>query len=110
MKNKDTELARRFTAATLQWGGWSTCIGVFVYGATQFDPNHGVFAPQWVSFTFIFSMGVAIAGTLVRSRMRLTQTIIGVFQAGQQSERDRAVREDAEGIPPHGSRTRDRSN
>lgn len=95
MRNgRDTEPLRRIVAAVFQWGGWITCIGVFVYATSQFDPNHGNFAPQWVSFTFIFSIGVAIAGTLVRSRMRLTQTILSAFRAGAASERSRREDED----------------
>lgn len=85
---KDTEPVRRIIALVLQWGGWISCIGIFAYATTYFDPNHGHFAPQWVGFGFILSMGIGIAGTLVRSRMRLTQTIVDAFKAGQQNERD----------------------
>lgn len=89
MKNRDTEPTRRLMASVLQWAAWATVVGVFVYATSQFDPNRGNFAPQWVGFTFIFAIGVAITATLVRSRMRLTQTILSVFRAGQRSERDR---------------------
>ena len=90
MTRFDTEPIRRGTAVFLQWGGWLCTIGVFIYATLEFDPNHGDFAPQWVPFAFILSMGIAIAGTLVRSRMRLTDTIIKAFRAGAKSERERA--------------------
>lgn len=98
----DTEPARRALSAFFQWGGWATAVGVFVYATSQFDPNHGNFAPQWVGFTFIFSIGLGIAGTLVRSRMRLTKTILEVFRAGtlvrQEQEANAAARESSASI------------
>lgn len=80
---RDTEPTRRLVAVLLQWGGWLSTIGFGLYTVVAYDPNHGNFAPQWVTFVWIFSMGVAIAGTLVRSRMRLTSTILSAFKAGQ---------------------------
>lgn len=102
MKRFDTEPARRGTAIVLQWGGWLTTIGVFIYATLEFDPNHGNFAPQWVPFAFILSMGIAIAGTLVRSRMRLTDTIMNAFKAGAriraEQEANQAARESSASI------------
>lgn len=84
----DTEPARRIVAAVLQWGGWATCVGVFVYATVDFDPNHGDFAPQWVGFAFILSMGVGIAASIVRSRMRLTKAVITAFTAGLAAQKE----------------------
>jgi hypothetical protein len=89
MQNRmDTEPLRRIVATVLQWGGWLTNIALFVYATLEFDPNHGHFAPQWVGFGFIFSMGVGVAATLVKSRMRLSRSILGAFKEGRKSSRD----------------------
>jgi hypothetical protein len=90
---RDTEPARRVMASVCQWGGWLSTVGFGLYAVVEFDPNHGHFAPQWVTFVWIFSMGVAIAGTLVRSRMRLTKTILSAFSAGQAAARGAAADE-----------------
>lgn len=85
MTNRDTEPIRRMSAATLQWAGWLTCVGLGTWSIVAFDPNHGHFAPQWLGLTFIFALGVAIAASVVRSRMRMTKAILGAFKAGQES-------------------------
>jgi hypothetical protein len=90
----DTEALRRVAASVIMWGGWGGCIGLGTWAIVEFDPNHGDFAPQWVGLGFILLMGVAIAGTLARSRMRLTHAILTAFRAGVDSaneETDRRV-------------------
>lgn len=77
-----TETFRRIAAVIFMVGGWVTAGAVFAYATLHFDPSKGQFAPQWVGFAFIGSMCVAIAGTSVRSRHRLTDTIVAAFQAG----------------------------
>ncbi|MEV6496924.1 hypothetical protein [Streptomyces prunicolor] len=50
------------------------------------------FAPQWVSFSFIFLLGVAIASTTAGLRMRITDTIVSAFRAGMDAaEEQRAA-------------------
>lgn len=83
---RDSEPLRRIGASILQWGGWLSTLGFGLYSVIEFDPNHGNFAPQWLTFVWIVSMGLAIAGTLVRSRMRLTKTILHAFKAGSEAE------------------------
>lgn len=78
----NSESFRRAGALFFQWAGWGYAFGVFFFATFNYDPNHGDFAPQWVGFTFIGSLCVGIAGTLVRSRMRLTDTIVTAFTAG----------------------------
>jgi hypothetical protein len=82
MKPTTKESGRRVCAACAMWGGWLGSIGVFTYASLSFDPDHGDFAPQWVGFAFIMLIGVAIAGSSARARMRLTDTIVGAFKAG----------------------------
>lgn len=77
------EKVRRPLALLFQWGGWLGCLGIGVWATNTYDPNKGQFAPPWVSFTFIFLMGIAIGGTTARSRMRLTDAIVHAFKAGQ---------------------------
>jgi hypothetical protein len=84
-----TEKVRRFGAALAMWGGWLGALGFFTYGTLSFDPNHMHFAPQWVSFAFIGLIGVAIAGSTARSRMRLSDTIVKTFEAGFKASEDR---------------------
>lgn len=95
------EPIRRLSASVFQWGGWMGALGVFVFASVSYDPAHGKFAPQWVGLTFIGLMGLAIAGSVARSRMRLSDTIVDALRAGMLSERAREKRErearDAEG-------------
>lgn len=86
----DNETARRVLASSAMWGGWSVAGVVFAWATFVFNPNQGHFAPQWVGFTFIGALCVAIAGTLVRSRMRLQDTITKAFEIGLMSARVRS--------------------
>lgn len=100
-KRIDTEPIRRVLAGVAQWGGWAASVGLLVY-SIQFHPEKGDFAPQWVGLTFVMCIGVAIAGTLVRSRMRLTNTIMAAFRAGAslraKQEANAAARESSQSI------------
>ena len=84
----DTEPFRRVAASVLQWVAWATSAGVFIYATVKFDPDHGHFAPQWVPFAFIMSIGVGVSATLVRSRFRLTRAILGAFTQGREAARE----------------------
>lgn len=85
----ETERLRRAAALILMWTGWLGALAVFAYATENFDPNHGNFAPQWVGFAFIGCIGVAIAGSTARSRMRLSDTIVAAFKAGFDASEDR---------------------
>jgi hypothetical protein len=61
------EHIRRFLASLAQWVGW---FGAFTVGSTV-----------------IICLFVGIVGTLVRSRMRLSQTILAAFRAGVEIQR-----------------------
>lgn len=87
MNRFDTEPIRRVGASLLQWGGWAASIGLGIY-SIQFHPEKGEFAPQWVGLAFVFAIGLAITGSLVRSRMRLSHTILSAFKAGRSAQRD----------------------
>jgi hypothetical protein len=76
------ERYRRAFAALTQWLGWAGAIGLYVWSITQYNPSKGDFAPQWVGSTFIACLFVGIVGTMVRSRMRLSDTILAAFKAG----------------------------
>jgi hypothetical protein len=86
MKSDGT--VRKWAAFTAMWGGWLTAIGMGIYSVAEFDPHMGNFAPQWVSFTFIGSIGVAIAGGSAVSRIKLAETIVAAFKAGFASAAD----------------------
>lgn len=76
------ERARRATAALAQWLGWGGAIGLYVWSITTYNPSEGRFAPQWVGSTFIGCLFVGIVGTMIRSRHRLSDTILAAFKAG----------------------------
>lgn len=76
------ESFRRTFSLCLMWGGWTYAAFIFTWGILEYNPSQGHFAPQWVSFSFTASLVLAIAGTLVRSRMRLQDTVIAAFQIG----------------------------
>lgn len=86
------EPLRRAGAVAAQWGGWAGAFGVYLWSVIQYESVAE--RPQWVGSTFIISLFVAIVGTLVRSRMRLTQTIIDAFKAGVEVQRIRDQRND----------------
>lgn len=77
------EIVRRPLAFAFQWGGWLGCLGLGFWATITYDPNKGQFAPPWVGYLFIGLIGIAMAGTTARSRMRLTDAIIHAFQAGR---------------------------
>lgn len=81
------ERYRRLVALVLQWGGWLYAIFILVWATTQYDPAEGRFAPQWVGLSFILSIGIAIAGTTARSRMRLSDTIVDAFRTGMEAQK-----------------------
>jgi hypothetical protein len=82
------ERVRRPLALVFQWGGWLGCLGVGIWATDNYDPHKGQFAPQWVGFLFIALIGIAMAGTTARSRMRLTDAIVHAFQAGRLTARE----------------------
>lgn len=81
------ERLRRATAFVAQWGGWLAAISLYIWSTTQYQTVQE--RPPWIGSAFIFCLFVAIVGTLVRSRMRLTQTILAAFQAGVEVQRIR---------------------
>lgn len=86
VKDKSGELmsegARRCVACGAMWLGWLGGLGMFIHAVFSYDPSEGRFAPQWVSFSFFLLLFIAVAGTLVRSRMRLSDTIIAALKTG----------------------------
>jgi len=93
----DPESVRRVGADVLQWGGWGGAVFLLVWGTMNYDPSKGEFAPQWVSFTFILCIGLAIAGTTVKARMRLSDTIIAAMKMGFQISEDSRKEDDGDG-------------
>lgn len=78
---------RRAVANIAMWGGWAGAIALGVWSITSYNPEQGQFAPQWVGLTFILLIGIAIAGTSVTSRIKLSRTIVDAFKAGFESAR-----------------------
>lgn len=87
------ERTRRAVASALQWGGWGGSLFLLIWGTINYDPAEGKFAPAWLSLGFIFLIGVAIAGTTARSRMRITDTIVQAFEAGYDASEDRRAQD-----------------
>jgi hypothetical protein len=77
------ESVRRPLASIFQWGGWLGSLAICIWATVEYNPAKGQFAPQWVGFLFIALIGVAMAGTTARSRMRLTDAIVHAFRAGR---------------------------
>ena len=79
---RPSDKLRSVSAAVAMWAGWIYAGGIISYALIAFDTGQGKFAPQWTALSFIFSLAIAMAGTLVRSRRRFTNIIIRTFQAG----------------------------
>lgn len=82
MKYHLPEEIRQLIAVLAQWGGWMGAMALGIYSSLTYDPTHGRFAPAWVNLAFIFLVGVALGGTAAMARIRMTRTLIHVFQAG----------------------------
>jgi hypothetical protein len=78
-----TEERRRTATLILMWGGWiGAGIVTLLRLGTVNDRRDGVMlGPEWGSVIVLLT-GIGVAATLARSRMRLTQIITGVFEAG----------------------------
>lgn len=85
------ERYRRAVASWLQWIGWVGSLALIFHATVAFDPNHGDFPPAWYGPTVILLVGVAIAATTARSRMRLTDTIRGAFETGLKAAEEAAA-------------------
>lgn len=86
------EATRRRIASLFQWFGWWGSLSLGLWAVHHFDPSEGHFAPQWVGLGYIFLVGVAIAASNARSRMKLSDTISQAFSAGMDAH-EQIVRE-----------------
>lgn len=84
MEKAFAEPTRRATALALLWFGWISTI-VLVTLRT-----FGVLSQQWGSLV-VFTVAVAVAASITRSRMRLRDTIIETFQVGLDAGEERAT-------------------
>lgn len=84
---------RRKATLGLAWAGWVGTGVLVILRATELVPM------AWGSVA-ILTIGVAIAASLARSRMRLTDTIVGVFEVGVNAANDEreALREEVRTI------------
>lgn len=80
------ETLRRRVSGLLQILGWWGSLGLGLWAAFSFNPAKGHFAPQWVGFGYIGLLGIAIAATHVRSRMRLQAAILKAFETGMRAQ------------------------
>lgn len=76
---------RIITALAVTWGAVAAALGVFAYSTLEFDPNAGHFAPPWVSFIFIASVGVAIIAANIAGRLKMTDAVLRAFEVGFKS-------------------------
>lgn len=76
---------RRAAAVITAWCAVAVALGMFAYSTVAFDPNAGHFAPPWVSFVFIASVGVAIISANIAGRLQLTDVVIRAFETGFKS-------------------------
>lgn len=84
-------VARRFLARAAVWGGMISSLGFGIYATVAFDPEHGRFAPQWLSLIFIYLGLVGVIGGVSASRMKLGDTLADIgtaaFKAGVEAGR-----------------------
>lgn len=80
-----SETTRRKVASIVQWLGWWGALALGFWAVQHYNPAEGHFAPQWVSLGYIFLVGVAIAASNARSRMKLSDTIAKAFAAGMEA-------------------------
>lgn len=83
----DGEKFKRAATAFIAWGSWLAVALVFLYATVNYNPNKGEFAPQWVGFTFIALIGVAIAAGNALGRHKLSDTMLKVYRAGVETAR-----------------------
>lgn len=89
MKEILTEERRCALALIAQWVGWFGAITLHIWVTIAYG-----MMPDWTTFPLIFLIGVAVTGTLVRSRMRLTKTIVQTFNAGLRLQAERYQEEE----------------
>jgi hypothetical protein len=84
---------RRKASLVLAYGGWLSSGVIVMLRAVEVVPT------AWGS-TALLTIGVAIAASLARSRMRLTDTIVGVFEAGVRTadEERQALRREVQAV------------
>lgn len=87
-----SENTRRRVAATLAHGGWWGALLLTGMHVSTLGPD----TPRSFGVVIVLFIGVAIAASLARSRMRLTDTITAVFQTGLEVSRQdvRALRDE----------------
>jgi energy-converting hydrogenase Eha subunit B len=85
VKDYIPEGTRRILASVAQWGGWLGSFGVFAWATLTIDPGTAPRVKLLTVLVVIILVGVAVAGTTVRSRMRLSETIVHAFKVGMES-------------------------
>lgn len=78
----------RIWAYTAMWGGWLGLIGIATYSTLTYDPAKGQFAPPWITWGALILLGLAIAGTSLVSRLKLSDAIVEAFKTGMQAARN----------------------
>jgi hypothetical protein len=73
---------RRIALVVIAVGGWLGALGIAVWAVANFNPQHGRFAPQWVTLSIIILMGSAIAAGVAAGRMNSVRALTKVFNAG----------------------------
>jgi hypothetical protein len=76
------ETVRRVALWVVAIGGWGWAVGAATWAVFVFDPNHGHFAPQWLSLSVFLSMGFAIAAGAAIGRINSVRTLTAIFNAG----------------------------
>lgn len=78
-----SEQGRRGIALGLAVGGWLSALVVAILDVA------GIFAQHPAGVVVILLVGISIAASLSRTRMRMTDTITGVFRVGLEASRAR---------------------
>lgn len=76
------ETVKRVTLWVLSIGGWAWAVGTATWAILEYDPQHGHFAPQWMSLSVFLSMGIAIAAGVSIGRFNSVHSLARIFEAG----------------------------
>jgi hypothetical protein len=76
------EEKRRILVLSLAVAAWLGSFGMAIWGALEFDPSAGHFAPQWYTAVVIILIGMAVATGAALGRIRSVDTLTRIFEAG----------------------------
>lgn len=88
------ETCRRIVLWTVSLGGWGYAVGMAIWATLEYDPQHGRFAPQWMTLSVFLSMGFALAAGVAVGRINSVRTLSRIFDAGMLAQEVRDAKRD----------------